>query len=387
MRSERTRIPSREVRRNTRLSDRELDDRLAVLGRERCRVEALLAEAVAEKRRRVGGRAAAATVRERLHVSATQATAEVALAATMAQEFPATLAAWRAGEITAGHARVIARVGSDPDHADEAALLKMAKGVPVDLFGRMTRQYGAQSDSCAEHARQHANRWASLVQDPDGSWRLTAYYGYDTGKRISLAFNQMVRTYRNRVAVNGIDRTNSGTPQQRRADALANLITGEGPHNRPDTTLLVIADYDTVTRELNNLRYDDGHARPSRPDRQAGRTSQDPARHLQHRRRPAVARPGRTRRQHRPAHRARSPRRRLRQLRRSRRGRRAPPHRMVQPGRTHRHRQPRAAVRTLPPPHTRRRMATAPPQRPTQAAATRAAVNTNPSPARHAPPE
>ena len=94
------------------------------------------------------------------------------------------------------------------------------------------------------------------MQDPDGSWRLTAYYGYDTGKRISLAFNQMVRTYRNRVAVNGIDRTNSGTPQQRRADASANLITGEGPHNRPDTTLLVIADYDTVTRELHNLRYD-----------------------------------------------------------------------------------------------------------------------------------
>ena len=244
-------------------SDGELDDRLAVLGRERCRVEALLAEAVAEKRRRVGGRAAAATMRERLHVSATQATAEVELAATVASQFPATLAAWRAGEITSGHARVIARVGSDPDHADEPALLEMARGVPVDLFGRMTRQYAAQTDSCAEHNRQHANRWASLVQDPDGSWRLTAYYGYDTGKRISLAFNQMVRTWRNRVAVNGIDRTNSGTPQQRRADALANLITGEGPHNRPDTTLLVIADYDTVTRELHNLRYDDGHAVPA----------------------------------------------------------------------------------------------------------------------------
>ena len=140
------------------LSDAGLDDRLAVLGRERCRVEALLAEAVAEKRRRVGGRAAAATVRERLHVSASQATAEVELASSVVSEFPATLAAWRAGEITLGHARVIARVGSDPDHADEAALLEMARGVPVDLFGRMTRQYAAQTDSCAEHARQHANR-------------------------------------------------------------------------------------------------------------------------------------------------------------------------------------------------------------------------------------
>ena len=245
------------------LSDADLDDRLASLGRERCRVEALLAEAVAEKRRRVGGRAAAATVRERLHVSASQATAAVELAASVVSEFPATLAAWRAGEITSGHARVIARVGSDPDHADEPALLQMARGVPVDLFGRMTRQYAAQTGSCAEHARQHANRWASLVQDPDGSWRLTAYYGYDTGKRISLAFNQMVRTYRNRVALNGIDRTDSGTPQQRRADALANLITGEGPHNRPDTTLLVIADYDTVSRQLHNLRHDDAMPVPA----------------------------------------------------------------------------------------------------------------------------
>ena len=48
------------------------------------------------------------------------------------------------------------------------------------------------------------------------------------------------------------------TSQQRRADALANLITGEGPHRRPKATLLVMADYDIVVRELRNLRYDDG---------------------------------------------------------------------------------------------------------------------------------
>ena len=236
-----------------KLSDRELDDRLAVLGRERCRVEALLAEAAAEKQRRVGGRAAAAAVREMLHVSARQATAEVELAASLASEFPATLAAWRAGEITSGHARVIARVGSDPDHANEPALLEMARGVPVDLFARMTRHYAPQTDSCAEHNRQHQNRWASLIQDPDGSWRLSAYYDYDTGKRISSTFNQMVRTFRN-----GEGPHRQVTPQQRRADALANLITGEGPHSRPDVTLLMIADYDTVTKELRNLRYDDG---------------------------------------------------------------------------------------------------------------------------------
>ena len=240
------------------LSDAELVERLAGLGRQRSRVDGLMAEIAAEMHRRLGGRTAAATMRERLNVSARQATAETELAASLSGEFPTTLAALRAGEITVGHARVIARVGADPDHADEAALLEMARGVPVDLFARMTRHYAPASDSGAEHRRQRDNRWASLVQDPDGSWRLSAYYDYDTGKRISLAFNQMVRTYRNGTSVNGIDRYDKLSPQHRRADALANLITGEGPHRRTSTTLLVIADYDTVSRELRNLRYDDG---------------------------------------------------------------------------------------------------------------------------------
>ena len=234
------------------LSDAELEERLAQLGRERCWVEARLAGTAAEMHRRMGGRGAAAIMRERLNVSARQATADVELAASL-DEFPATREAWRAGEITVGHARVIARVGADPEHADEPALLEMARGYPVDMFARMTRQYMSTQDSSAEHNRQRQKRWASLVQDPDGSWRLSAYYDHCTGKRISMAFEQMVRTYRN-----GADRCGPLTAQQRRADALANLITGEGPFARSNTTLLVIADYDTVSRELKNLRYDDG---------------------------------------------------------------------------------------------------------------------------------
>ena len=234
------------------LRDAELAERMAQLGRERSRTDAMLAETAAEMHRRVGGRGAAALMREELHVSARQATADVELAASLG-EFPATLDALRAGEITVGHARVISRVGADPEHADEPALLEMARGYPVDMFARMTRQYMSTQDSSAEHKRQRNNRWASLVQDPDGSWRLSAYYDHCTGKRISMAFEQMVRTYRNAA-----DRCRPLTAQQRRADALANLITGEGPFGRPKTTLLAIADYDTVTQELKNLRYDDG---------------------------------------------------------------------------------------------------------------------------------
>ena len=226
---------------------------MAELGRERCRVEGQLAEIAAEMHRRNGGRGAAAVMRERLRVSARQATAEVELAASLASEFPATLEALRAGEITAGHARVIARVAADPDHADEPALLEMARGYPVDMFSRMTRHYMSPGATAEERNRQHQNRWASLVQDLDGSWRLSAYFDHDTGKRVSVSFNQMVRNYRNSERNHELV-----SSQQRRADALANLITGEGAHRRPDVTLLMIADYDTVTRELRNLRYDDG---------------------------------------------------------------------------------------------------------------------------------
>ena len=235
------------------LSDAELVERMAELGRERCRVEGQLAEIVAEMHRRTGGRGAAAMMRERLHVSARQATAEVELATSLAEGFPATLAALRSGEITTGHARVIARVGADPDHADEPALLEMARGYPVDMFARMTRHYMSPGTSSEERNRQHENRWASLVQDPDGSWRLSAYFDHDTGKRVSISLNQMVRNYRNSQRCHP-----DVSSQQRRADALGNLITGEGPHQRPKVTLLMIADYDTAARQLRNLRYDDG---------------------------------------------------------------------------------------------------------------------------------
>jgi hypothetical protein len=240
------------------LSDGELTERMTLLGRERSRVDAMLAETTAEMHRRMGGRNAAALMRERLNVSSRQATADVELAASLAGELPATLEAWRSGEITAGHARVIARVAADPEHADEPALLEMARGCPVDMFSRMTRHYMSPGTTSEERNRQRESRWASMVQDPDGSWRLSAYFDHDTGKRVSISLNQMVRNYRKSQPQH-----EQVSSPQRRADALANLITGEGPHRRPDTTLLVIADYDAVSRELQNLRYDDGMAFPA----------------------------------------------------------------------------------------------------------------------------
>ena len=235
------------------LGDAELEERLVLLGRERCWVEARLAGTAAEMHRRIGGRGTAAVMRERLNVSARQATADVELAASPV-EFPGTREAWRAGEITVGHARVIARVGADPEHADEPALLDMARGYPVDMFARMTRQYmstpGLQrrAQPPAQQPVGVAGAGPRRVMAAVGVLRLQHGQAHQHGLRADGAHLPQRRA----------DPHERVTAQQRRADALANLITGEGPFARPKTTLLVIADYDTVTRELRDLRYDDG---------------------------------------------------------------------------------------------------------------------------------
>ena len=162
------------------LSDAELVEELGRVGILRAQTEARLADIAAEIARRDGGRAAGETMRYKLHVSARQANAEVALAESL-REHPATAVAWRAGRITAGHARVIARVASDPEHCDEAALLAMACDHPVDVFSRMTRRWMKAERSADERRRQRETRRASLVQDPDGSWRLSACFDADVG--------------------------------------------------------------------------------------------------------------------------------------------------------------------------------------------------------------
>ncbi len=238
-------------------SDAELVEELGRVGVLRDRVEARLADVAAEIARRDGGRAAGETVRCRLRVSARQANAEVALAESL-REYPATAAAWRAGRITAGHARVVARVASDPEHCDEAALLAMACDHSVDVFSRMTRRWIKPERSAHERRRQREARRASLVQDPDGSWRLSACFDADDGKRVSLSFNAMLRRFRNDPPPRATIHDGPRSGAHLRADALASLITGQAPCDRPDTTLLLIADYDVCAQMLRGLRYDDG---------------------------------------------------------------------------------------------------------------------------------
>ncbi len=244
-------------------SDAELVEELGRVGVLRAQAEARLADIAAEVARRDGGRAASEAMRYKLHVSARQANAEVALAESL-REHPVTAAEWRAGRITAGHARVIARVASDPEHCDEAALLAMACDHPVDVFSRMTRRWMKPERSADERRRQRQARWASLVQDPDGSWRLSACFDADAGKSVSVAFNAMLRRFRNDPPPPATIYDGERSGAHLRADALASLITGQAPCERPDTMLLVIADYDICSQQLRGLRYDD--AQPVAPD-------------------------------------------------------------------------------------------------------------------------
>ena len=70
----------------------------------------------------------------------------------------------------------------------------------------MTRHYIKPGTSSEERNRQHENRWASLVQDPDGSWRLSAYFDADNApERVRLGLElQGALRWRARETVAGV---------------------------------------------------------------------------------------------------------------------------------------------------------------------------------------
>ena len=176
-----------------------------------------------------------------------------------------TVAAMSAGEITAGHARVIAKAAPRPHRKSESELLALAQDYAVDTCGRYTLAYESHQQMAddaaaaaaasnepgdAEYRSQRAERKASLRPTTDGMWELT-------GRRINQKLHAMIASLRQEPG----DAARSYP--QRAADALAQLITGDGNHLRPATTLLLIADYDTVAGQIANPRLDDGTPLPA----------------------------------------------------------------------------------------------------------------------------
>lgn len=236
----------------------ELDDRIEELGRARSRIEGLLAEALAERARRSSPRAASAVLRERVLESAGKAGGDVKLAVSLAESFPATLAALAAGEINASQARVIERVAGKPDYRSEEAILACTKEAPADLLSRYAlRREPVEERSYSKYQQQRQDRRASMTQEPDGSWKLYAHLDYMAGRRVSMAFAKMAEAFRREEKPDS-----KITYLQRNADALVQLITRDGPQRAAPASLLIISEYDSATGELGQPRLDDGQPVP-----------------------------------------------------------------------------------------------------------------------------
>ena len=245
------------------LDDGALLERLIAVGEARNRMDGLFCEAAGELVRRNGKAASAWAMREYLRVSGFQGRRDAALAGDLAEHgLSDTVAALRRGEITQSHARVIATAASKPHQKPEDELLDIARAYPVDICGRYARAYESQETLAEARADEEAadaelqaqceQRRASLRPGDDGLWELTARFDYLTGRRVNQQLHAMIASLRQERG------DASRSYPQRAADALSELITGDGNHLPPRTNLLVMADYDAVAGQVCNPRLDDG---------------------------------------------------------------------------------------------------------------------------------
>ena len=202
-------------------------------------------------------------LRNELLLSNREAKHETETASQLA-ELPETFDALASGKITKRHSDLIARVSNESD-VDEAFLAETANKQDFDEFTRTTKRHQQEvstDDGESLIERQRKNRKARIFESSDtGMFVLSGEFDQITGARIATALTAKERQLWNRE--NPKARI---TPQQRMADALADLIcestNSNGEGKSQGTDLLVIADFDVLTQQLENPRLADGSPIP-----------------------------------------------------------------------------------------------------------------------------
>ena len=241
------------------LRDEGLSLRLSEIGRAESRLAAMKALVLAEVGRRHSNAVAQRLARDELRSSKREAKRDVESAVQLAQ-LPATSEALESGEIPQGHARLIARASGE-SNIDEALLVKAANEQPFDEFVKTVRRHQqdcAEDDGQAILDRQRERRSARIFESPEtGMFVLSGQFDQITGTRMATALTAKERELWHREDPNA-----RRTPQQRMADALAELVCEPGDGKTQGTNLLVIADYDVIKKELINARLADGSPIP-----------------------------------------------------------------------------------------------------------------------------
>ena len=233
---------------------------LISVARAEARLAGWRARLVNAERDQNGEQEAERFLREELQSSRREATRDVKTSAQLA-ELPATSAGLEVGAIPAGHARLIARAASEGP-IDEAVLAEAAQRENYDKFAKTLRchqQEKSDDDGQSLLDRQRENRTArAFVSRESGMFVLSGEFDHMTGSRIDT-----VLAAKERELWNAEDPNHRPTPQQRMADALAELILEPGKGKAKGTALMVVADYDVVNRELVNARLADGSPIPT----------------------------------------------------------------------------------------------------------------------------
>ncbi len=251
------------------LTDSDLLDRVVRLTAERSRIEAEYLAAVGELVSRDGAQSAAWQLREYTRMNGAQARSEARLAESLAEHsLGDTLDALAAGEIHLSHAKVIARETPKTHRRGESDFLGLCRAYPSDVVARHSLAYeseqvyadlateaaaaatgGTVEPADAELALQRHQRRCSMRLGDDGMWHLNADLDYLVGRQVSMQLVAAERAVRQR------DDSAEDTFPQRNADALCDLILGR---QRPGASLVIAADYDSVSGQLANPRLDDG---------------------------------------------------------------------------------------------------------------------------------
>ncbi|MDE0121266.1 MAG: DUF222 domain-containing protein [bacterium] len=219
----------------------------------------------AEYTRRLGQKAAEKMVRQQSGQSARGSRSEVEVANKL-KKLPGTRQAFEDGEISYGHARIIAdtadRVGIDEDE-----LVHKARKQPVDVFAHTARQHEQQrseDDGLSKLESQKKARKAWIRTDrSDGMVVLGGRFDPITGALIkdalSVRTDQMWREE---------DPEQRPTTAQRMADAISGLLCEPGTtepgkekadkFRRPGATLLLIAHYDAKGQRIRDATLADG---------------------------------------------------------------------------------------------------------------------------------
>ncbi len=249
------------------LDDAGLDARLRLLGSARNRLDGFLAEAVAEKNRRTGAYDTKETLRTGLRQSGRK-TRRILEDAEQLEELPTTRDALVNSRITSEHARILGRAAK-AGPLDEKKMVAAAEAESPDQFRRTVRAHQDElvgDDGTKRLERQRNARMATFGEQDDGMWCLYALFDPVTGQRIRAALNH--KTDMAWYATTGRERLDA---RHRRADAIAELLTRTTEHadggtsrERPQpTSLVIVADYDTIDQQLGRPRLSDGTPLPA----------------------------------------------------------------------------------------------------------------------------